>query len=319
MLQARDAARSAGHQARRTIAERAIPLGVPSAHDVEPCDTDESSRHRARVRGRILSLRPQDADLIHAELTAQNIDDVPSHFDAWLRHVSETFPESLAHAAPQGFLRRLFGRGPDPAIRGRATAELMQHLDISNAPATRQIFHRALPTGTQKAPLKLDQIRRAAAAALGAPPDALTALPTHELRDVALAVLANVEDTRAGEELDRAARAAAELVVDSSATTLLADIDMDHFRSRASVGRFPARALDRAGIRTVADVLATGREQLTVLEGIGRDTAHALVIAAKQLRTQARAQAKIDLSSDAPAAVRLRTALKAVLNHQLHS
>lgn len=323
LLAARDATRKEGEDARRSLAARPVPFSVPRAHDLLPAQGGTGQGHGethidAPIRGGLLALLPQDSDLLRQHLAAQHLRAVSPGFDVWLRHIVDTFPTAIQHAAPRSFFRRIFGRSQDAALRDRATSDLLQGLTISHSSGARHDLEQARPIAPSTSPLAADQILRTVSEATHLADDRLQLVPTRTLRAVAMAVLASAEDARAAEGLERAVKGAAEKAVDDAAAALLADIDMDHFRTRVSVGRFPASALERAGIRTVADLLSWRRQRLIDIDGIGPGTADALLIGAQQLRDQARDQAKIDLTPGTSRAVEsLLSALKALIDDRL--
>ncbi|MGP9604625.1 MULTISPECIES: DEAD/DEAH box helicase [unclassified Brachybacterium] len=317
LLAAQQAARHAGREARRIIEKRTVPLLIPEAHDLVPADEGNPTSDINGARGRILPLLSRDADLLHAELASQQLEKVSPSFDPWLEQVVGAFPQAIPLATPQGFFRRLFGQGSDAAARDRATSDLREHLAFANTPQIQSDVEHAWPSGDAGSVLHPDHLRQATAAALGTTADGITVLRTHELADIARSLIAGADAARAGAALEGDVRTAAESVVDDSTTSLLANIDMDHFRTRVSVGRFPSKALERAGIRSVADLASWSAGRLTAIDGIGPDTAHTVVIAARQMRSQARGQAKIDLTGESSNAVRLRIALKALIDHRL--
>ncbi|ASK66194.1 helicase SNF2 [Brachybacterium avium] len=316
LLTARQATRDAGDEARHHLEKRAVPLLLPAAHDLVPSGEGTPAAVDG-IHGRLLPLLPRDADLFHAELAAQQLEALPPPFDSWLEQLVGYIPEAIPLATPQGLFRRLLGRAPDAEARDRATSGLMAHLEFAGTPQTQRDLARARPVDNAGSALDPDHLRQATAAALGTDGSGIMVLPTHELRDITIALLTSAEAAREGAVLEDGARAAAETVVDGSAQALLADIDMDHFRTRVSVGRFPSKALERAGILSVADLAGWHAARLAALDGIGSDTAHTLAIAAQQVQGHAREQAKIDLAAEIPDAANLRCALKALLDHRL--
>ncbi|MGO1568979.1 MAG: hypothetical protein ACTHXC_13180, partial [Brachybacterium sp.] len=114
-LAARKAARRAGREARLLIEKRTMPLLLPAAHDLAPAGEGNPLSDAIGVQGRILPLLSRDADLLRAELTSQQLENVSPSFDPWLEEVSGAFPQAIPLATPQGFFRRLFGQGSDAA------------------------------------------------------------------------------------------------------------------------------------------------------------------------------------------------------------
>lgn len=321
LLAARDAAREAGRDARENLDRRALPLTLPAAHDLTPgaeaTDSAATDSDIEEVEGRLLLLGPGDGEMLRAELSAQQLEVITPPFEAWLQRVTHTFPEAISQAAPRGFFRRLFGRVPEASARDRATAELTSQLAIAASPQARHDLDRAWPREAAPAPLPSEQLRQASSAALAADGEGIAVLPTPAVRNLALTLLAEAQAVRTDRDLAEEARTAAEASVEDATGVLLTNIDMELFRARVSVGRFPTSALERAGISAVADLVAWRAEQLDGLDGVGPDTARTLAIAAQQTRRQARTQAKIDLTGSGPRSVQVRRALKALLDHRL--
>ncbi|WP_159419654.1 DEAD/DEAH box helicase [Brachybacterium sp. SW0106-09] len=320
LLAARQTARRSGESARRIISSRTFPLSVPGAFELDAHDRDDPSSTREQASGRLLLLRPDDASLLRTVSEAQRLDEVDPGVDDWLGLVTATFPEQIPLAAPQGFFRRLFGQGADSTTQERATEELTRHLTFMNTPEAKQGIERAWPARPSEPTLGIEQIRHAAATSLGSTPRNIVVLPTEQLHDAALAIRSTARTAAAGESLTHDVHAAVAAQARSTATALLADIDMERFRSRVPLTRFPASALERAGIRTVTDLLSRTHGRLTAVDGISSSTASTLLNTAEKLRTVAQDEARIDLTAGpAKGTPRLLIALKAVLDHRLRT
>lgn len=320
LLAARQTARRAGESARRNISSRAFPWSVPGAFELDAQDCDDPSSTSEEASGRLLLLRPDDASLLRTVREAQRLDEVHPGVDDWLGLVTATFPEQIPLAAPRGFFRRLFGQGTDSATQERATEELARHLTFMKTPEAKQGIERAWPARPSEPTLGIEQIRHAAATSLGTTPRGIVVLPTEQLHDAARAIRSTARTAAAGESLTRDVHAAVAAQARSTATALLADVDMEHFRSRVPLSRFPASALERAGIRTVTDLLSRTHGRLTAIDGISSSTASTLLNTAEKLRAVAQDEAHIDLSAGpAKGTPRLLIALKAVLDHRLRT
>ena len=316
LLATREAARSAGADARQAIVSRTFPVSFPAAHDLMPEPATASPVVKGESRGRLLMLRPQDANLFSALLTAEPLDNLPESFDSWLERSSTSIPYAIPHAAPQWPTRRFFGRAPSTEARDRATADLMAHLALARTPQVQHDLERARPRDTHGTPLRPEHLRQATASALEVSADAIVVLPTHELQQLANALLAGAEHAHRAAAVESDARTAAEDMVDETASALLADVDIDQLRRMVSVGRFPSSALERAGITSVAGFLSRTDGWFRAIDGISPSTTSVLRAAARELQAQAREQAAIDVAGTSGSARRLRTALKAMIDHR---
>ena len=215
LLAARDAAREAGREARENLARRALPLTLPAAHDLTP-GGEAADSGGEEVEARLLLLGPGDAEMLRAELSAQQLEVITPPFQAWLQRVTHTFPEVISQAAPQGFFRRLFGRGTEASARDRATAELTSQLAIASSPQARHDLDRALPREVAPGPLPPERLRQASSTALGADGERIAVLPTSAVHDLALTLLAEAQAARTDRTLLEEARTAAEASVEDA-------------------------------------------------------------------------------------------------------
>ena len=319
LLSTRQAIRDHASTARATFDSRRSEITLPiPATQQGPSDAPRETITAAT--GQLLPLAGSDAPALRATLDAGHVAQAPQQFDAWLGRVVESLPSAITAADAPGFFSRLFGRGSSPEDREQATALLQRELEMSRREAVRRDIANALPphpaTGDYGASqLTSTEIVRALAAVVGPQITHAQLLLTARIVGAARAVqgmLAVSDRLHQGLE---AVREAARTAIGRRAEEVLAQTDMEHFRSQVSLSRFPTSALERAGIATVADLLERSSAELANVEGISRETAITLGVAARQVDARTREHATIDLSSAEDSLItELLAAVKAVLD-----
>lgn len=308
---ARQNVEDAGSRAGRALAARVRPAQVPI-----PDGTD--------TQGRILFLRSADEDLLRALRDRRDMPALDPGLAHWVDELAGSLPTAMTDARHTGFVGRLLGRGPDRETQERATDYLMRTLEVASAPATAEALRTTYPAnsgrGTGTPVGGPDQLIDSVASALGAPRDRLALLASPDV----LGAARTIDEIAASEEFSRSlleeVEIGVEYLVEATAHRALADVGMTLFRTRTEVARFPASALARAGIDSVADLLSRSTRQLAAVDGISEQTAAQLRHTARDLERSARAQAQIDLTRvDDPQAAELLRALKAVLDDRSRS
>ena len=320
LLTTRQVIRDQAAAATASLSTRPQEITLPSP-GVERSGSALAQGPVSPLTGQLLPLSTADAPALRAVLDGEHVARSPQQLEAWLHRVTASFPAALTAAEQPGFFGRLFGRGASAEEREQATTVLQNELATSRHPAVQHDLAGALPPhhmpGAQApgGPLPGAEILRALGAVVGAPISHAQLLPTRELAAVARAAqdaLALGAALRDGvERVQQAAQAA----IGRRAEELLAQTDMEHFRSQVSLRRFPTSALERARICSVADLLRRSTAQLAAVDGISSETASTLRIAARQLEARTREHATIDLhSAEDPSITSLLTAVKAVLD-----
>ena len=99
------------------------------------------------------------------------------------------------------------------------------------------------------------------------------------------------------------------------AQELLAQTDMEQFRSQVSLRRFPTSALERERVTSAADLLRRHPAHLAGTDGISYETATTLRVAAEQMEACTRQQVTIDLTASTdPSITDLLTSVKTVFD-----
>jgi len=321
LLTARQALREQAVAARASLGSRRREITVPSPTGAERSGSGPTREAVTTLTGQLLPFSAADASALHAVLDGEYIARAPQQFEAWLERVTASFPSSLTAAEEPGFFGRLLGRGSNTEERERATAALQHELETSRHPAVQRDLASALPPhhvpGAQSSggPLPGAEIRRALGSVVGPPVSHAQLLPTRELTALAGAVQDALSLGAALREGVEGVHQAAQAAIGRRTGELLAQTDMEQFRSQVSLRRFPTSALDRARVSSVADLLRSSTAQLAAVDGISSETASTLRIAARQMETRTRQHATIDLySAEDPSITALLAAVKMVLD-----
>src|SRR5690625_4467987 len=321
LLTARQALREQAVAARASLGSRRREITVPSPTGAERSGSGPTRKAVTTLSGPLLPCTASDASGLHAVLDGEYIARAPQQFEAWLERVTASFPSSLTAAEEPGFFGRLLGRGSNTEERERATAALQHELETSRHPAVQRDLASALPPhhvpGAQSSggPLPGAEIRRALGSVVGPPVSHAQLLPTRELTALAGAVQDALSLGAALREGVEGVHQAAQAAIGRRTGELLAQTDMEQFRSQVSLRRFPTSALDRARVSSVADLLRSSTAQLAAVDGISSETASTLRIAARQLEARTREHATIDLyTAEEPSITALLTAVKTVLD-----
>ena len=321
LLTTRQTLRDGAAAARASLSARPQQITVPSSAAAEHSASGPTQEEVAPLAGQLLPLSTADAPALRAVLDGEHLARSPQQLEAWLHRVTASFPAALTAAEQPGFFGRLFGRGASTEEREQATAMLQHELATSRHPAVQHDLAGALPPhhmpGAQAAggPLPGAEILSALGAVVGPPVSHAQLLPTRELAAVADAAQdAHALGAALHEGLE-SVQQAAQAAIDRRAEELLAQTDMEHFRSQVSLRRFPTSALERAGVGSVADLLRRSTTQLANVDGISSETASTLRIAARQLEARTREHATIDLhATEDPSITALLASVKRVLD-----
>lgn len=264
---------------------------------------------------RCLVVSPHEDDLLAGFARAESFRAIPDQVTAQLTALQEHLPSALADAREVGFFGRLFGSAPATPARDRALDYLLGALHRVAEPDLAAALRLTDPAAPRAAaPRDEAALRSLLSRATGVAPDRLLILPGPLRQSWATSFHGLARLPRSEREAVQTVGAAAEAAVAASADHLLEEIDLDLFRGRVETVRFPMTSLRRAGVNTVAALLALGPEGIAAIDGISGPTASALVSEARAMRETARTQADIDLTAaDEPALVHLLEQSKAVL------
>lgn len=237
---------------------------------------------------------------------------------AWMEAMRTSLPTAISDAEPKprGFLDRILGRRPHAQVQAAALTFLQNEIATSQHPDAARALQLPFEVPVSR-PASAAELCRTIESASAAHTHAVHALPSDLTLRIRSAVSTLQSAAARKEDAAAAADRAAQAVLAADAQRSLADVDMDHFRSQIT-GRFPTSALAGAGIRTVADILATGTHRLGTINGISTAMATTLMRRAQDLQARAREQAQIDLTRIEEPALRILTeGLHAVQRHDL--
>lgn len=255
----------------------------------------------------------QDAPQVIALATADRWAPLPADARARLEQLRTALPRAIEDSTPPGLLHRLLRRGPTEAVRAQATDFLVQGVTELEQPAT--VAALQIPPPLDPRTTDAGVLSAAIAQRFDPAHASARALTTADTAQLAQAV----EDLVGWESEHRGAlervRRDAEATLAAVAHRMLAEVDLPRLKSAARGIRVPVAALQRAGINDVASLLDMSRSRLAATDGISETTATALLREAEQLRSDAHAQARLDLTDvTAPHVSSLLTALKLALD-----